>query len=57
MEIDRPANITEFTLAMAAVDFSKEVFAEIVPILAEQPTERETAPLIKSIETSADRVA
>ena len=55
-EIDLLGNITEFMLVTAAVAFSREVFAEIVLTLAELPMARETVPLIKSTETSADPV-
>lgn len=55
-EIDLLGNITEFMLAMAAVAFSREVFAEIVLTLVELPMARATARLIKSIETNADLV-
>ena len=55
-EIDLLGNITEFMLATAAVDFSREVFAEIVLTLAELLMVRATVRLIKSTETSADPV-
>ena len=38
---------------MAAVGFSREVYAETAPTLAELQTARETALWIKSIETNA----
>jgi len=42
---------------MAAVGFSREAFAETVPILAGQQMARVTAQWIKSIGTSVDHAA
>ena len=56
-EIGPRENITEYTLVMVAVDFSREAFAGTVRTLAELQMARETARWIKSIETSAGRAA
>ena len=56
METAPRGSITESMPAMVAVDFSREVSAEIVHTLVGQPTARATAPWIKSTETSAARV-
>jgi len=47
----------ESTPAMAAVVFSREAFAETVPILAGQQMARVTVQWIKSIGTNVDRAA
>ena len=55
VETDPRENITEFTPAMVAVVFSREVFVGTVRTLAGQRTVRGTALWTKSIETSAAR--
>lgn len=52
-ETDPPVSIMESMPVMAVVAFSKEAYVGTVHTLAELRTVKETAPWIKSIETSA----